>query len=785
MMNQQGPSGRLVAGGPSVMARQATRIPFAELALVVVIVGALAGGALPGPLMRTTMAQAVLQAHASVREEGKHRVLTEYARVPLSFVPNAGQTDMKVRFYAHGPGYRFYFTPEAAVLAFTKQADGKEKGLALYLRFLGGNPAPEIEGIQRTGGTVNYFVGRDPAKWQSGLLTYHAVVYRDLWPGIDMLFRSQDGRLKYEFHLAPGANPNDIRLAYAGAESLSVNAAGRLLIETPLGVLTDTRPVAYQQIGGRKVPVESRYALNRGAGANQSYGFALGTYDPRYPLVIDPGLAYSTYLGGTGSDTGVGLAVDKEGNAYIAGGTAAIDFPSMPGAFQPGAPGGFNAYVAKLNPSGSALVYATYLGGSGFDFALDLALDKDGHAYVVGFTDSSDFPTTPGAFQPTDPGPGASPQGDDGFVTKLSPSGSDLVYSTYLGGVGEDTANAIEVDRAGHAYVGSSGATSSFPTTPGAFMETDPGPTPPDQIILGQDVIISKLNPSGSGLVFATYLGGSARDGLNSMAVDEDGHVYAAGATDSTDFPTTARAFQTTDPQPVPPGPTTQPESGPDGFVTKLNQSGSALVYSTYLGGTGGAPGGTGEGIEGIGVDSAGNAYVTGRTDSAFDFPTTRGAWDTTYNGGPNDAFVAKLNRLGSRLIYSTYLGGSGDEEGGRFRVALDEKGSAYITSLTDSPDFPTTPNAFQTSLAGSFDVYVAVLNPAGSTLLFSTYLGGSGFELPNNIALGRGGHVYVTGRTRSSDFPTTPGSFQAVDPNVAPGGAGQDAFVTKIHLGH
>jgi hypothetical protein len=689
----------------------------------------------------------------------KQRSLDAYAKLPLNFIPNEGQTDARVRFYAHGAGHSFYFTPRAAVLAFTKRADGKERGVALHLRFAGADPAPTIEGVQTGTGTVNYFVGRDPTKWQSGLPTYRAVVYHNLWPGIDMRFRGEGGKLKYEFRLRKGASPGDISLAYAGAESLSVSAAGTLLISTPLGVLTDARPSAYQRIEGRKVPIGSRYVLK-----GSSYGFALGAYDYRYSLVIDPGLAYSTFLGGSGADVGRGIALDDNGNAYVTGNTPSFDFPTTAKAFDVTFNGVSDAFVTKLNDEGSALVYSTYLGSSGFDLGQDIAVDEVGNAYVAGFTNGSDFPTTSGAFQEADPGPGASPEGDDGFVVKLDGSGKRLIYSTYLGGAGEDTANGIGVDEDGNAYVGSGGGTSAFPTTPGAFQPIDPAPGDL------QDAMLSKLNPRGSALVFATYLGGSGVDFLNSMTVDEEGHIYAAGSTGSSDFPTTPGAFQPSEPGPGPGPPIEFPRD--DGWVAKLNLSGSALVFATYIGGSGDE-----EGVIGIGVDGERHAYVAGRTDSTLDFPTTPGAYDTTYNGGFNDVFVTKFNPSGSALVYSSFLGGSGLEEASN-SVAVDRDGRASVTGPTDSSDFPTTTGAFQSANAGGFDAFVTTLNASGDTLINSTYLGGSGRDVPLGIGADRHGNVYVTGRTGSANFPISGGAF---DPTF--NGGGRDVFVTKLAI--
>jgi hypothetical protein len=698
----------------------------------------------------------VPSAGAPTAVQQEQQTAAAYGRLPLAFVPNEGQTDPKVRYFAQTAGLGVYFTRADIRLAFVKG----ERGTSLVLRFPGARTPAMVAARERLPGKVNYFVGSDPAQWRSGLSTYGEVVYRDLWPGVDLAVRGRAGTLKYEFLIRPGARVSDIRLAYRGASGLSLARSGSLRVATPLGVLRDSRPVSYQHIAGRRVPVASRYVLE----AEGGYAFSVASYDRRYPLVIDPGLAYSTFLGGTGSDTAFSNAPDDRGNVYVTGFTTSLDFPTTPGAFDVSANGAFDAFVTKLNKEGSALIYSTYLGGSEFDIAQDIDVDPRGNAYIAGVTDSSDFPTTAGAFQQADPLTGPSPEGDDGFVTKLDPSGSALVYSTYLGGAGEDSANGIRVDGVGHAYVGSSGETSAFPTTPGAFQETDPGPGDP------QDAILSKLNPSGSALVFATYLGGTECDILNSMTVDEAGHIYAAGSTGSSDFPTTPGAFQPTEPG-AGPGPPVPPCARDDGWLAKLDTSGSALVFATYIGGSGDE-----EGVIGVGVDDSQSAYVAGRTDSAADFPTTPGAYDTSYNGGFNDVFVTKFNRLGSALAYSTFLGGSGFEEGSRFQVVLDRGGRASVTGETDSSDFPTTAGAFQPAKAGGLDAYVTTLNRSGSALVYSTYLGGSGTEIPNGISVDRRGHVFVTGRTGSPNFPTTAGAYDTTF-----NGGGRDAFVTKF----
>jgi hypothetical protein len=602
---------------------------------------------------------------AAAPRMSEQEVLDAYGKLPLSFIPNEGQTDKAVRYYAQGAGYGFFFTPGGAMLSF---AEGKGHGHALALDFLGADPDATLEAQKRLSGEANYLQGNDPTKWQQGLPTHGELLYGGLWPGIDMAVRGEGGKLKYEFHLQPGSSVEDIRLDYRGAEGLKVGASGELLIQTSLGVLKDAAPVSYQRIRGERVPVESRYVLTGDGG----YGFAVGSYDPRYPLIIDPGLDYSTFLGGSGSDFGSDIAVRGD-NAYVTGGTSSADYPTTPGAFDRTLNASQDAFVTKLNASGSALVYSTFLGGTDEDAGRGIAVDTRGRAYVTGLTRSSDCPTTPGAFDRTLGGV------FDAFVTKLRASGSALAYSTFLGGGdptsgGTDEGLGIAV-RDGNAYVTGFTRSSDFPTTPGAF----------DTTRNGEDAFVTKLKASGSALAYSTFLGGTSFDQGLGIAVRE-GEAYVTGSTSSADFPTTPGAFDTT-------------LNGPaDAFVTKLNRSGSALVYSTFLGGTS-------FGDQGLGIAVRDDrAYVTGGTNSS-DFPTTPGAFDRTL-GGVRDAFVTKLNATGSALAYSTFLGGTGEDEGSDIAV-LD--GRAYVTGFTQSSDFPTTPGAFDTTNSGA-DAFVTKL---------------------------------------------------------------------------
>jgi hypothetical protein len=612
-----------------------------------------------------------------------------------------------------------------------------------------------LEGQKRAPGYVNILRGRNRAGWRTRLPRHAQVVYRELWRGVDLALRGQAGKLKYEFRVRPGARIEDIRLAYRGATGLELDGAGALRIETPLGALRDSTPVAYQEIGGVHRPIASRYLLD-----GRSYGFAVVGYDRGRELVIDPGLDYSTFLGGASHEVGAAIAVDASGNAYVTGLTQSPDFRTTAGAFdRTGASGNnLDAFVTKLNPTGTALVYSTFLGGSNFEWGRGIAVDAAGNAYVTGQTKSSNFPTTGGAFDRTfnvDNCPRCGIDQYDAFVTKLNSAGSGLVYSTFLGGTQLDDSLGIALDGARNAYVTGQTASTNFPTTGGAFDTTASG---------GFDAFITKLNAAGSALVYSTRLGGADNELPADVEVDAAGNAYVGGGTRSAGFPTTPGAFDTT-------------QNGGafdelfDGFVTKLNATGSALVYSTFVGGSKSDFG------DGFAVDSAGNAYLTGATLSP-DFPTTPGTFDPVFAGG-SEGFVSKLNATGSALVYSTFLG-----EAGASAVAPDAGGNAWVAGATGSPNATTTPDAFDRQFnGGASDAYVAKLNATGSALLFATFLGGANSEGAGDVVLDSGGNVYVTGHTYSADFPTTAGAFDRVfngDPSVFWG----DAFVTKLAVG-
>ncbi len=679
------------------------------------------------------------------------RLAASYGKLPLSFERNAGQTDASVRFLSRGPGYALFLTGNEAVLSLEKRrAKAISPPAAFRMSLAGANPNATVTGLDELPGKSNYFIGNDPAKWRTNVPTYAKIKYQNVYRGIDLVYYGNPQQLEYDFLVAPGADPKAISLDVAAIRSssdggrrtpLRLDANGDLVIQAGEDQVRLHKPVVYQAAeGAARHFVDGHYLLK----GDNRVSFEVASYDPGKTLVIDPVLVYSTYLGGSGSDNGAGIAVDSAGNAYVMGSTSSTDFPTA-SPLQAASGGGFSdVFVAKLNPSGSALVYSTYLGGSGYDLGYGIAVDSAGNAYVTGYTDSSNFPIA-SPLQAVFGGGAA-----DAFVAKLNPTGSALVYSTYLGGNGADQGSGIAVDSSGNAYVTGGTQSTNFPTAS------------PLQAVFGgsssdEEAFVAKLNPAGSALVYSTYLGGSGPDYGYGIAVDSLGNAYVTGYTDSTNFPT-ANPLQAVS------GGSGAIFTG-DVFVAKLNPAGSALVYSTYLGGSGDDVG------YGIAVDSLGNAYVTGYTTST-NFPTAS-PLQAAY-GGSGNAFVAKLNPSGSALVYSTYLGGSDNDSGQG--IAVDSSGNAYVSGYTQSSRFPIA-IPLQAGLSGLEDAFVAKLNSSGSALVYSTYLGGSSYDAGSGIAVDSAGNAYVTGWTESTDFPTA-------NPLQAVFGGLQNVFVTKIGVG-
>jgi hypothetical protein len=654
--------------------------------------------------------------------------------LPLSFVPNAGQTHPQVKYTAQGAGYAFHFTDDKAVVALT---EGK-RGVALHLTPLGASRDARLVAGDRQAGKVNYITS---AVRKTGLPTYGTITYRELWPGIDMVFRGRGGTLKYEFHVAPGADPSRIRLAYRGADGLAIGATGNLLVGTPFGTLRDARPQSYQPVtGGNAAPVASRYDLRSAT----TYGFALGSYDSSRPLVIDPGLTYSTLLGGGGAEEGFGIAVDASGNAYTTGETVSTDFPTTPGVFDTTKDSGADVFVTKLNPGGSAPVYSTFVGGNGSDAGIAIALDSSGNAYVAGETQfggvgGSNFPTTAGAPDTTYTG------ANEVVVFKLNSIGTALVYSTFLGGFQAENAGGIAVDSSGQAYVTGDTRSGDFPVLAGGLDTTHNGDV---------DVYVAKLNSAGTALVYSTFVGGSGGDTATAIDIDSAGAAYVAGYATSSAYPTIGGSFDTSFNGGV-----------SDGVVTKLAPSGGAIDYSTFLGGSGE------DKLFGVQVDSSGSAYAAGYNGSP-NFPVTVGAFDTTDNA-LIDVNVTKLNATGSALAYSTYIGGSNVDIS--LAIAIDAGGNAYVTGSTSSTDYPVSVGAFDATL-NDVDGFVTRVNAAGTALVHSTLVGAGGYDEGNGIAVDGSGNPYITGEA-AANYPTTAGAFDATFGGVT------DAFATKLNM--
>lgn len=680
--------------------------------------------------------------------------------IRADFIENRGQADSQVLFYLQASGQTLWFTPNGIVIDLLKWharksvstlkpvssnpsgfVDESEARLVIRQEFLGSNDSLTFEGSYPQPGKLNFFRGGDPENWRTGISRYGELGATDVWEGIDLRFYTNRGGLEQEYVVHPGADPAEIRVGFQGIKGLQVADNAALQITTAFGDLSESRPRAYQLIDGQRREVDSRFKLID----QTSYTFTLADYDPRYPLVIDPTLTYSTYLGGAGGDTGMDIALDGEGNTYIAGITTSTDFPVTEGAFGTVFGGGSHsdAFVAKLNPTGTELIYATYLGSESRDEALGIAVNNSGEAFVTGWTFFGDFPTTLGSFQPNRPGG----QGWSGFVTRLNAAGSGLTYSTYLGGAaGTDQATAIAVDAAGNAYVTGETGSSDFPTE-SAIQSALSGPT---------DAFLTKINDTGSALVYSTFLGGSNEDAGKDVDLDENGSLHMLGHTHSHDLLTVNAAQATFG------------GGNEDVFVVKVNPTGDSFVYATYLGGQDNACCLDEIGAS-IAVGDDGAAYVTGST-SATDFPTTEGVIKPNC---ASDTFVTKLDAQG-QFVYSTCLGGS--LEDWAQSIDVDGEGNAYVAGYTASEDFPVA-DAVQPEPAGQGEGFLAELNPTGTDLVYATYLGSSDTDLVYAVVVDDLGDAYVTGETFAADFPTTPFAF---DRSFA---GSHDAFVSKIAL--
>jgi len=653
--------------------------------------------------------------------------------VPLFFFPNPGPgsgTDPGTTSTSSNASFQYLVRTPRLQAGFAAEVVAFDlAGSQIRLRFAGARKDIRIEGTGAMGGRVNFLTGSIPDAWRTELPMYNEIVYRELYPGIDLAYRASGAELKSEFHVRPGANPSHIRLRYSRAVTIDDN--GDLLVRDPVNngetELREKAPNVYQETAQGRVTIDARYVLLD----SHTAAFEIGSFDRTLPLTIDPVVSYSTYLGGASAGAVTSNAVDSSGNVYLAGWTSATNFPTAT-PYQAANAGGVDAFVAKLNSAGTAFFYATYIGGRGDDQANGIAVDSSGEAYVTGSTASLNFPLV-SPIRTLLVGSKAA------FVLKLNNQGSGLIFSTYLAGTAYDVGTAIALDSSSNAWVAGDTESANFPMV-NALQSTFGGST---------DIFVSEFSPSGA-LTFSTFWGGSGAEHAGGIALDTAGNIYVAGGTYSTNFPVVA-AFQSSN------------GGNQDAFVVKINSSANGVIYSTYLGGNGSV---TTEQANHIAVDYSGNAYITGVTNSA-NFPVTTGAFQATYNGD-QDAFVTKINPSGSALVYSTYLGGTSFDWGSG--IALDQADNAYVTGYTSSFNFPTT-GLIQPNLDAGYDAFVSMLNSTGGVLAFSTYFGGSGIDQANTIAVDSSGNMYIGGQTNSVDLPLhTP--YQATNKGGAIGWA-------------
>ena len=698
---------------------------------------------------------------AKTQDSARLRIETSYGNLPLSFEPNRGQTDPRVKFLSRAGHRTLWLTSDEAVLAVARplRPIGPDQNRAmaanagvpgtdqaapavLRMKFVGANAHPRMAGEAKQSGTVNYFAGK-PKEWRTKIPVYARVRYRNLYPGIDLVFYGNNRELEYDLVVSPGADPERIKFGISGAENLHLDVDGNLVLKTAAGDVIQQKPRIYQRKGTSLVAVAGDYVIN----SKDEVGFRLGRYDRRAAVVIDPVLRYASYLtgGGDEDDGGTGIAVDSSNRAVVAGWTCSGSFPGENG---PANPLCVSAFVTKLDFTGSRMIFTAFVAGSVFFDNVPLALDVADNIYIAGSTNGNTFgddtfkPTT-GAFQVTFGG------NTDAWVAKLNSSGTRLIYATFLGGSGDERAGGIAVDSTGNAYVTGSTTSKNFPVTAGVFQR---------ECKLKNDgscasAFVTKLNADGSRALYSSYLGGHGTQSGAGIALNPSGNAFVVGQTDAKDFPTTAGTVQ-----PVPAG-------AADAFVAQFSSSGSHLNYSTFLGGTGA------DGGDAIALDSFGNAFVTGRTEST-NFPV-KNAFQPRCSGACS--FVSKLNTSG-RLAYSTFLGSGGGSGTG---LAVTPAGEAYVTG-EPGPNFPITQNAFQRIIGPNLfgnprsgSIFITKFSSAGQ-LIYSSYFGGE-LDSPR-VALDRSTNAYLTGLVSfGGTIPVTPGAFQEQR------GAEEDSFVAKV----
>ncbi len=677
--------------------------------------------------------------------------------VPLYFEANRGQAETSAQFLARGRDSQFLISPAEAQVVLRKEAAGP---VTVRMQFMGANPQAHIRGDAALSGRVNYLVGNDPAQWHTGVPTFAKVRVEEIYPGIGLVYYGNQQQLEYDFEVAPGSNPDTIQIHFDGVDKININEQGELLLTLPAGEIRQPKPVIYQMANGTRREISGGY---RPVDAH-TVSFAVGDYDHSLPLVIDPILSYSTYFGGNAGEMALSVKVDtNDGSIYMAGQTFSTQFTNWPvpaGAYQTNFNGGTlsgDAFVAKFGNLGTNLIYLTYLGGSADDFAVDLAVDDAGHAYITGYTDSTNFPIH-NALYPKIGGTNIVSLGksygynDDAFVTELETNGSALVYSTYLGGNELDVGVGIAVDSARNAYITGRTCSTNFPTTTNAYQ---PHLACSNSVFFG-NAFVTEISAGGSNLIYSSYLGGTNYDSGGGIAVDPAGYVYVAGATTSTNFPTANALLHYLNGYAN--GSPNQTFTF-DAFVAKFMPSCTGLVYSTYLGST------NYDVASRVACDSAGNAYVIGSTASPW-FTNSIGtniiANHLTNNLNffypvTTNVFLTEINSNGTAILNSAVFGGNQTDLG--YGVALDPAGNIFVVGSTTSTNFPCYPtNLFgflRTTNSGGSDVFVTAFATNFSSVLYSAYLGGNNNDFGYGIAVDQLGNAYVVGQTLSTNFPT------------------------------
>jgi Beta-propeller repeat len=644
-------------------------------------------------------------------------------RLPFTFVENRGEVEPGIRYIGTGPEFKAWFANSGVIF---QQGSAKAK-----MDFVGGSPTSTIEAVEPTGAKANYFRGHDPARWKTDLPLFAGLRYQGVWPGIEIRFKADSSRTKAEYVLDPGAGISEIRLRFDGRAE--IGADGSLTVSNSSGQFREDKPLLFQDGDSGRTTVPGGFQEFE----DGTVGFTAPLYDKSKPLIVDPAILFSGYVGNASQTTITSVTVNSYYNIIVAGWTIGTDLAS-PGSAQSSNRGGVDAFVAGFSPAGGAMIFCTYLGGSGDDRAFGVTVDGLNNTYVTGWTSSANFPVS-NALQQKLSGT------RDAFVTKLNPAGNALIFSTYLGGTGVDTGNSIVLDSNNAVIVAGDTTSTNLPVTASAYQRKLAG---------GQDIFVAKLSLAGNALSFLTYYGGNSTDHCASVKVDPSDQIYFGGATYSTNLPVMHAA---------------QPQSGggQDGFVAKLSADASTLLLGTYIGGSGGTPGAP-EQVNGVDI-SLGLTLIAVGTTSSTDFPVTPISFQKIFGGGNSDGFIVRINLTTGAVIQSTYFGGSLDD--GINAVANDYEGFLYVAGYTTSTDFPILRQTQNTS-GGGMDAFVAKITPA--KVLYGTYLGGTGNDSANALAVDSRTSIVVAGTTGSANFPVA-GSVGAWT------GSMLSSFITKL----